>query len=184
MVAWAGILQLNILEYFGVEPDLICVAKGITNGAVPMGAVFVREQIYQAFMQGSAQAIELFHGYTYSGHPVACAAALATLEIYNQEQLFSRAATLAPVWEEALHSLRGLPYVVDIRNLGLVGAIELEPIPKKPTERAFTCFLKAYEAGILIRTTGDIIALSPPLIIDPNQIDQLISTLAQVIQQL
>jgi beta-alanine--pyruvate transaminase len=171
-------------EYFGVEPDLICVAKGITNGAVPMGAVFVREQIYQAFMQGPAQAIELFHGYTYSGHPVACAAALATLEIYDQEQLFSRAAALAPIWEEALHSLRGLPYVLDIRNLGLVGAIELEPIPEKPTARAFACFLKAYEAGILIRTTGDIIALSPPLIIDPNQIDQLISTLAQVIQQL
>lgn len=179
-------------DYFGVVPDMICLAKGLTNASVPMGAVVVREEIHQAFMTGNDRAltkpsqgeIELFHGYTYSGHPVACAAAMATLDIYEQENLFARAASLAPYWEEAVHSLKGLPSVIDIRNLGLIAGIELEPIPGKPTARAFDCFLRAYEAGILIRTTGDIIALSPPLIIDKPQIDRLISTLGEILRQL
>lgn len=171
-------------KYFGVMPDIMCVAKGITNAAVPMGAVFVREEIYQAFMTGDEETIELFHGYTYSGHPVACAAAMATLDIYDRENLFTRAASLAAYWEEAVHSLKGLPYVIDVRNLGLIAGIELEPIPGKPTARAFDCFLRAYEAGILIRTTGDIIALSPPLIIKKSQIDHLINTLGEILQKL
>ena len=171
-------------DYFGVIPDIVCLAKGLTNASIPMGAVVVREDIHQAFMAGDENAIELFHGYTYSGHPVACAAALATLDIYDREDLFARAGSLAPYWQEAVHSLKGLPYVIDIRNLGLIAGIELEPIPGKPTARAFECFLRAYEAGILIRTTGDIIALSPPLIIEKSQIDQLVSTLGDILKQL
>ncbi|MBW4652804.1 MAG: aspartate aminotransferase family protein [Kaiparowitsia implicata GSE-PSE-MK54-09C] len=169
-------------EHFGVLPDMITVAKGITNGTVPMGAVFVRQHIYDAFMQDDAPGIELFHGYTYSGHPVACAAALATLDIYEDEGLFQQAGDLATYWQEAVHSLRGLPYVIDVRNIGLVAGIELEPILDKPGARAFGAFLEAYERGVMIRTTADIIALSPPLIIERQQIDQLVGTLAQVLQ--
>jgi beta-alanine--pyruvate transaminase len=171
-------------EYFGVLPDLVTVAKGITNGTVPMGAVFARKGIYDTFMHGADSAIELFHGYTYSGHPVACAAALATLEIYRKEGLFERARSLSAYWEEAIHSLKGLPNVIDIRNLGLVGAVEFAPIPGKPGARAFDCFLRCYEQGLLVRQTGDIIALSPPLIIEKHQIDQLFEIFASVIRQL
>ncbi len=170
-------------DYFGVIPDMITVAKGITNGTIPMGAVFLRQGIYDAFVQGPDSAIELFHGYTYSGHPVACAAALATLDIYQQEGLFERVASLAGYWQEALHSLRGLPYVIDIRNLGLVGGIELESMPGQPGARAFDCFLRCYQQGLLIRVTGDIIALSPPLIIEKQQIDQMVDLLTQVLKQ-
>jgi len=170
-------------EYFGVMPDMICVAKGITNATVPMGAVFVRQGIYDAFMQGSENVIELFHGYTYSGHPLACAAALATLDIYAEEGLFDRARDLSGYWEAAMHSLKGQPHVIDIRNLGLVAGIELEPIAGKPGARAFDLFVRCYEQGLLTRTTGDIIALSPPLIIEKHQIDQIVETIALVLQQ-
>ncbi|HEY9661364.1 MAG TPA: aspartate aminotransferase family protein [Allocoleopsis sp.] len=171
-------------EYFGVKPDIITVAKGITNGTVPMGAVFVREGIYEAFMDAPDNAIELFHGYTYSGHPVACAAALGTLDVYEEEGLFDRARDLSPYWEEAVHSLRGVPHVIDTRNLGLVAGIELESIPGKPGERAFECFLRCYERGLLIRTTGDIIALSPPLILEKHHIDEMFGMLTEVLKQL
>lgn len=171
-------------DYFGVLPDMITVAKGITNGTVPMGAVFVRQEIHDAFMGGPEGAIELFHGYTYSGHPVACAAANATLDIYKEEGLFERANSLAGYWEQAVHSLKGLPWVIDIRNLGLVAGIELEPRPGKPGTRAFDCFLRCYEQGLLTRVTGDIIALSPPLIIEKPQIDQIVETIAAVLKQL
>jgi beta-alanine--pyruvate transaminase len=171
-------------DYFGVMPDMIVVAKGITNGTVPMGAVLVRPEIYDAFMGGAENAIELFHGYTYSGHPVACAASLATLDIYEQEGLFQRAHGLAGYWEDALHSLKGLPHVIDIRNLGLVAGIELAGIPGKAGDRAFDCFLRCYERGLLIRTTGDIIALSPPLIIEKQHIDEMFTLLADVIKGL
>ena len=153
-------------DYFGVIPDLLAVAKGLTNGTIPMGAVFARQGIYDAFMNAPDNAIELFHGYTYSGHPLACAAAAATLAIYREEKLFEHGRSLAGYWEDAVHSLRGLPHVIDIRNLGLVAGIELEPIPGKPGTRAFDCFLRCYEQGLLTRTTGDIIALSPPLIVN------------------
>ncbi len=161
-------------DYFGVVPDLVTTAKGITNGTIPMGAVFASRTIYDGLMAGPENAIELFHGYTYSGHPVACAAGLATMEIYEEEGLLTRAAGLAGEWEEALHSLKGLPHVIDIRNIGLVGAIELEPIAGQPTKRAFSAFLRCFEDGYLIRTTGDIIAMSPPLIISEGQIAELI----------
>ncbi|MCO8144990.1 aspartate aminotransferase family protein [Rhodovulum tesquicola] len=171
-------------DHFGVLPDMMTVAKGLTNGVIPMGAVLTTAAIHDAFMQGPEHLIELFHGYTYSGNPIASAAGLATLETYREEGLFENAARLAPYWEDALHSLKGLPHVIDIRNMGLIGAVELEPIAGEPTKRAFTAFLNAYEAGLLIRTTGDIIALSPPLMIDRSQIDELFGKLSAVLKAL
>lgn len=171
-------------HHYGVVPDLMTTAKGLTNGVIPMGAVFASGKIHDAFMQGPEHLIELFHGYTYSGNPVAAAAGIATLDTYREEGLFDRAAELAPYWEEALHSLRDARHVIDIRNEGLIGAVELEPIAGEPTKRAFSAFLKAYERGILIRTTGDIIAMSPPLIISREQIDELIGTLREVLDTL
>jgi beta-alanine--pyruvate transaminase len=171
-------------DYFGVVPDIITVAKGITNGTVPMGAVLVRQEIHDAFMQGPEQTIEFPHGYTYSGHPLACAAAIATLDTYAEDGLFEQAANLAPYWQDAVHSLRGLAPVIDIRNIGLVAGIELEPIPGQPTKRAYDCLLRCFEQGLLIRTTGDIIALSPPLILQKSHIDQMVETLAQVLRTL
>jgi len=171
-------------EHFSVLPDLITCAKGLTNGVIPMGAVLTKGKIYDAFMSGPENSIELFHGYTYSGNPMASAAALAALETYREDDLFSRAAGLAGYWEDALHSLKGLPHVIDIRNMGLIGAVELEPIEGAPTKRAFNAFLAAYEKGLLIRTTSDIIALSPPLIIEKSHIDQLITTLGDVLKAL
>ena len=169
-------------DYFGVIPDMMTVAKGLTNAAVPMGAVFVRHGIYDTVVNSTPAGIELFHGYTYSGHPLAAAAGLATLELYQTEGLFERAASLAPRWEQALHSLRGLPHVIDIRNLGLVGGIELEPRAGAPGARAFDVFVDCFNRGALIRVTGDIIALSPPLIIDERQIDELVDTLGSAIK--
>jgi beta-alanine--pyruvate transaminase len=171
-------------DFFGVTPDLITVAKGLTNGTVPAGAVFTKRQIYDTFMGGPANAIELFHGYTYSGHPLAMAAGLATLDTYQADGLFARAHELAPYWEDAVHSLKGLPNVIDLRNVGLIAGIELAPRPGQPTARAFEAFLKAYERGVLIRTTGDIIALSPPLIIEKSHIDHIFGTLGQVLKEL
>jgi beta-alanine--pyruvate transaminase len=171
-------------QHFDVVPDMITCAKGLTNGVIPMGAVLTSAEIHDAFMTGPEHMIELFHGYTYSGNPIASAAGLATLETYREEALFERCAEIAPYWEEAVHSLKGHRHVIDIRNMGLIGAIELEPIPGAPTQRAFSAFLKAYEKGVLIRTTGDIIAMSPPLIIEKAHIDQLIGTLAEVLESL
>ncbi len=170
-------------DYFGVMPDMITCAKGLTSGVVPMGAVICRKGIYDAFMDAPENTIELFHGYTYSGHPLAAAAGVATLDTYQEEGLFERAAELSPYWEEALHALKGHPHVIDLRNLGLIGAIELEPIANKPTARAFDAFLRCYEEGVLIRTTGDIIALSPPLIVEKAQIDRIFDTLSKVLKQ-
>jgi len=146
--------------------------------------VVVRQQIHDAFMQAAPDnAIEFAHGYTYSGHPLAAAALLATLDVYREENLFDRAAAMAPYFEAAAHGLKGLPYVKDVRNLGLVCGIELESVPGKPTARAFDVFLKCFhDKGVLIRTTGDIIALSPPLIIDRLQIDQLFGAIADVLK--
>ncbi|MCC5779298.1 aspartate aminotransferase family protein [Nitratireductor sp. B36] len=171
-------------DYFGVVPDIMTTAKGVTNGVIPMGAVFVKKEIHDAFMNGPEHLIEFFHGYTYSGNPIACAAGLATLDTYQEEGLLTRASELADHWADALHSLKGEPHVIDIRNIGLVGAVELEGIPGEPTKRAFSAFLKAYERGFLIRTTGDIIALSPPLIISKGQIDELIDNLRDVLRMI
>ena len=171
-------------ERFGVIPDLITCAKGLTNGVIPMGAVLTSKEVHNAFMTGPEHLIELFHGYTYSGNPIACAAGLASLETYAEEGLFERAAELEPYWEEAVHSLKGLPHVVDLRNMGLIAGIELEPMEGAPAKRAFAAFLEAYEKGVLIRTTGDIIALSPPLIVEKADIDRLFGVLADVLKSL
>ena len=168
-------------QYYDVKPDIITTAKGLTNGVIPMGAVFVTSEIHDAFMNGPEHMIEFFHGYTYSGNPIACAAALGTLDTYKEEGLLTRAADLASYWEDGIHALKDCKNVIDIRNTGLIGAIELESIPGEPTKRAFNAFLKAYEKGLLIRTTGDIIALSPPLIIEKPQIDQIFETLRDVL---
>jgi beta-alanine--pyruvate transaminase len=169
-------------DYFGVTPDIITTAKGVSNGVIPMGAVFVKKEIHDAFMNGPEHVIEFFHGYTYSGNPIACAAALGTLDTYKEEGLLTRGAELAPYFEDALHSLKGEPNVIDIRNIGLVGAIELEPIAGSPAKRAFQAFVKAFENGALIRTTGDVIALSPPLIITKGQINELIDHVRDVLR--
>ena len=172
-------------QHFGVVPDLVTVAKGITSGTVPMGAVFARRGIYETFMQGPEKSIELFHGYTYSAHPLACAAAIATLDVYQDEGLLTRAATLASHWEEAVHSLRDCPNVIDVRNIGLIGAIELAPRAGAPGTRAFDAFTRAFhEQDLLIRTTGDIIAMSPPLIVEPSQIDEIVGKLRRVLTTL
>jgi len=170
-------------EYFGVVPDLVTTAKGITNGAIPMGAVFASRKVYDGLMTGPENQIELFHGYTYSGHPVACAAGLATMEVYEEEGLLTRASELAGDWENALHSLKGLPHVVDIRNLGLVGAIELAPRDGAPGTRAYDVFVDCFNKGLLIRVTGDIIALSPPLIIERAQIETIVSIIGDALKR-
>ncbi|MCZ8546162.1 aspartate aminotransferase family protein [Mesorhizobium qingshengii] len=171
-------------DYFGVTPDIMTTAKGVSNGVIPMGAVFVKKEIHDAFMTGPEHMIEFFHGYTYSGNPIACAAALGTLDTYKEEGLLTRGEELAPYWEDALHSLKGEPNVIDIRNIGLIGAIELAPIAGQPTKRAFSAFVKAFERGALIRTTGDIIALSPPLIITKGQINELIDHVRDVLRSI
>ncbi|OON64208.1 aspartate aminotransferase family protein [Massilia sp. KIM] len=170
-------------DYFGVEPDIMTTAKGITNGAVPMGAVFTKGYIHDAFMDAPA-GIELFHGYTYSGHPLACAAALATLEVFREQRILENAKAIQPYFEDALHALRGLPHVIDLRSIGLVAGIELEPIPGKPGARAYNALKKAFADGILIRTTGDIIALSPPLILERRHVDELFGKLATLLKNL
>jgi len=170
-------------DYFDVQPDLMTTAKGLTNGAVPMGAVFSQQHIYDTFMQAPA-GIELFHGYTYSGHPLACAAALATLEVFEEQKILEHAAGMQAYWADAVHSLKGLPHVIDLRSIGLIAGIELAPIPGKPGARAFDAFRQAFAAGILIRTTGDIIALSPPLVLEKQHIDELFGKLAQVLKNL
>ncbi|HUP97754.1 MAG TPA: aspartate aminotransferase family protein [Usitatibacter sp.] len=171
-------------DLFGVEPDMITFAKGVTSGAVPMGGVVVSSDIYQAFMTGAPGAIELFHGYTYSAHPLACAAGIATLQLYDDEKLFARAAGMAPRFEEALHSLKGTRHVVDIRNVGLVGGVELSSRAGSPGARGFETYLKCFERGVLVRNTADIIALAPALIVEDAQLDQMISTLREVLGEI
>jgi beta-alanine--pyruvate transaminase len=170
-------------EYFGVKPDLMTFAKGVTSGVVPMGGVVVTNEIYDAFMQGPEPAIELFHGYTYSGHPLAAAAASAAIDLYREEALFERAAAIAPYFEQALHSLKGLPNVIDIRNLGLIGVIEVAARPGKVGARAFDAFVDCYANGVLVRPAGDTLALSPPLIVEKQHIDQMVDTLGAALKR-
>jgi beta-alanine--pyruvate transaminase len=170
-------------QTFGVTPDMMTVAKGITNGCVPMGAVIARNKIHDVFMTGPEHLIEFFHGYTYSAHPLACAAALGTLDTYAEEGLLTRAGEMAPYFAQAIHSLREEPNVIDVRNIGLVGGIELQPLPGQPTKRAFDVFLDCYDKGVMIRTTGDIIALSPPLIVEQSHIDHIVETIRQALRR-
>jgi beta-alanine--pyruvate transaminase len=169
-------------QHFGVTPDLMTVAKGITNGCVPMGAVFTTSAIHDVFMTGPEHLIEFPHGYTYSAHPLACAASLGTLDTYAEEGLLTRARTLEPVLADALHTLREAPHVIDLRNIGLVGAIELAPRAGEPGKRGFEALIQCFERGVLVRTTGDIIALSPPLIAEPAHIEQMVDTIGDVLK--
>lgn len=170
-------------DHFGVTPDLITTAKGLTNGAIPMGAVFASRHIYDGLMHGPEGAIELFHGYTYSGHPAACAAGIATLDIYAEEGLLTRAAELADDWQEAIHSLKSAKNVIDIRTLGLVAGIELSSRDGAVGARAYDVFTDCFRQGLLIRVTGDVIALSPPLIVSKEEIGKIVSILGDAINR-
>ena len=180
--AWGRLGKPFAAEYFGVMPDLITTAKGITNGTVQMGAVFMKENLYQAFMTGPENTIEMPHGYTYSAHPVACAAGIGTMEVYEEEGLLTRVGELAQYWEDAAHSLNDCPNVVDIRTIGLIAAIELAPRPGAVGARGLEAHIKAFEKGAYIRTTGDVLAFSPPLIIQKSEIDQLFGTAREVLK--
>ena len=169
-------------ERLGVTPDIITMAKGLTNAAVPMGAVAVKDEIYRGIVDNAPAGIELFHGYTYSGHPLACAAAIASIDLHRSEDLPGRARAMEATFGEAAHSLKGLPNVIDIRNLGLVAGIELAPRAGKPADRAVRVFHRCFDNGVLIRTTGDIIALSPPLIVEAPHIERIFSTLSEAIR--
>ncbi len=170
-------------DYFGVTPDFITTAKGITNGTLPMGAVFASRAVHDAMMQGPENLIELFHGYTYSGHPVACAAGLATLDIYAREGLLTRGAELGGLWADTLHGLRDAPHVIDVRTIGLVGGIELASRDGAPGARAYDVFSDCFRAGLLIRVTGDIIALSPPLIVEPDHMGRMAETIRAALER-
>ena len=171
-------------ERFAVVPDMITCAKGITNGAIPMGGVFIRQGIHDAIMDVKGPGIELFHGYTYSGHPSACAAALAALDVYEQEGLFTRVRDLEPHWQNAVHALAGAPHVRDIRSIGLMAAVDLEPMAGKPGARGFDAYLRCYAKGLAVRNAGDILAFSPPLIVSPEQINAIFNTVAEVLHEL
>ena len=168
---------------FNIKPDILTCAKAINNAAVPLGAVIARNEIHDAIVNGAPDgAVEFLHGYTYSGHPLACAAVIATQKLFAEEKLFNRARELEPFWEQALHSLKGARHIIDIRNLGLVGGIELEPKSGAAGRRAFEAHVKCFEAGVLVRFTGDIIAVSPPLIIEKEQIMHIVETIRAALQ--
>ena len=169
-------------ERVGVMPDIITMAKGLTNAAVPMGAVAVHDRIYRTIVDQAPAGIELFHGYTYSGHPLAAAAAIAAIDLHVAEDLPGRARAMEGYFEDAAHSLKGLPNVIDVRNMGLVAGIELQPRAGKPTDRAVRVFHRCFDAGVLIRTTGDIIALSPPLVAERGHLDRIFGTLGEAIR--
>jgi beta-alanine--pyruvate transaminase len=170
-------------ERFGVTPDMITCAKGLTNAAVPMGGVAVRGEIYNSVVNASPPGIDFFHGYTYSGHPLAAAAGLATLDLYAAEGLFERARSLEGLFAEAVHSLKGARHIIDIRNLGLVAGIELEPRPGAPGARAMEVFQRCFDKGLLSRVAGDILALSPPLIVEEGHIEHIVETLGEALAE-
>ena len=175
-------------DYFGVVPDMLTFAKCVTNGVIPLGGVLCRDFIYEGMMDANAQApehaIEFFHGYTYSGHPVACAAAVATLKLIKEENLFARAGEMGKLLGDAMHSaLKGLPNVISIRTLGLAGAVELSSIPGLTGKRGYDIFLDCYHQGVLVRSAGENLVFAPPYIVEPKHIDQMVSTLAASIKR-
>jgi beta-alanine--pyruvate transaminase len=186
ITGWGRLGKATASEFFNVIPDILTSAKGINSGTVPMGATFCRKGIYDAFMQGGEYGAEFVHGYTYSGHPLACAAALATQEVYKEEKLFENAEKMSKKWEDALHSLKGAPHVIDIRNIGLMGGIELDPGTRNfPTEpsRAFDVFDKMFwEHDVVCRFTGNTIAMSPPLIVTESHIDEIVTKLRKALE--
>ncbi|TQF78253.1 aspartate aminotransferase family protein [Elioraea sp. Yellowstone] len=169
-------------EYFDVIPDIMTMAKGLTNAAVPMGAVACTDAVYDTVVNGVPGGIEFFHGYTYSGHPLACAAAIAAIRIHREDDLAGRVRDLQPYWQDAVHGLRAAPGVLDIRDIGLIGGIELAPRPGRPTERAMAVFHRCFDDGLLVRVTGDIVALSPPLIVERGHVDRIVETLDRAIR--
>ena len=181
ITAFGRLGKATAAERFGVTPDIIAMAKGLTNAAVPMGAVAVQRELHDTVIDSAAPGIELFHGYTYSGHPLACAAAQATLDIYRDENLFEAATALEDYWADAIHSLKDARHVIDCRNIGLIGGIELAPRPGAAGKRAMEVFHRCFDAGLLIRVTGDIIALSPPLILQRSHIDEIAGRITQVL---
>ena len=183
ITAFGRLGEATAAHYFDIAPDIITCAKGITMPPFPMGAAVASRALYDAVMDAAGPGIEFFHGYTYSGHPLAVAAGLATLDLYRDEDLFARARSLAPYWEERAHGLRGSPHVIDIRNLGLMAGIELAPRPGAPSKRAMETFHLCFDEGVLIRVTGDIIALSPPLIVEQSQIDRIFDKIADVLKR-
>ncbi len=188
ITAWGRLGKASAAEYFGVTPDLMTNAKGLTSAHVPMGAVIARDFIYDAMMDaaggpGTEHMIELFHGYTYSAHPLAAAAGLATLEAYKDEGVFEKVAENAQYFEDALHAQRDLPGVIDIRNIGYMGAIELEPLAGAPGKRVFELMVECYERGLMVRVSGDTIAFSPPLVSERSHLDEMIGTVADVIKE-
>jgi beta-alanine--pyruvate transaminase len=171
-------------QYFGVTPDIMTMAKAITNAAVPMGAFAAKREIYDTMLANSETPIEFFHGYTTTAHPLACAAGLATLKVFEDEQLFERAAEIAPYWQDALHSLRDARHVFDIRNIGLIGGVELQPRPGAAGARAMEAFKACFDRGVLVRVTGDILAFSPPLIVEKAQIDEIVGIVRDVLKSI
>jgi beta-alanine--pyruvate transaminase len=169
-------------ERLGVVPDIMTMAKGLTNAAVPMGAVAVGDGIYEAVTEGAPGGIELFHGYTYSGHPLAAAAAIATMELHRSEDLPGRAKAVEAEWQEAAHAMRDLPHVTDVRDFGLIAGIEMEPRPGAAGQRALDVFRRCFDDGVLVRVTGDIVALSPPLIVERPHMDRIFGTLSDAIR--
>ena len=182
ITAFGRIGGATAAETLGVTPDMITMAKGLTNAAVPMGAVAVSREIHDAIVEGGPEGIELFHGYTYSGHPLAAAAGLATLDLYKSEGIWEHAASLHGYWEDAVHSLHGKRHIIDIRSMGIVAGIELQPRPGAPTKRATELFIKCFEAGLLVRATGDIIALSPPLTLEKTHIDEMVGRIGELVE--
>jgi len=183
ITGWGRLGAPFAAQYFGVTPDLLTMAKGTNNAAAPMGAVAASTRIHDSIVNGAPGGIEFFHGYTYSGHPIAAAAACATIDLYEREQLFERAARMAPVFENAIHALRGERHVIDVRNLGLVGGVELAPRDGAPGARAYDVFVRCFEKGVLTRYTGDILAFSPPLIIEEAQIEEIFATVGEVLRE-
>jgi beta-alanine--pyruvate transaminase len=183
ITAWGRLGYASAAERLGITPDLITMAKGLTSAHVPMGAVVARDFIYDAFMRGPEHVIELFHGYTYSGHPIAAVAGLATLEAYKEEGVFERVRENERYFEDALHSCRDLPHVIDVRNLGLMGAIELEPLPGQPGKRGFELMIECYERGLMTRMAMDTFEFSPPLVIDRAHIDRIFDTIQAVLRE-
>src|SRR5687768_16667544 len=185
ITGWGRLGTPFAAQHFGVEPDLVTFAKGVTSGAVPLGGVIVKDSIYEAFTAGKSPGIEFFHGYTYSGHPLACAAGIATLDTYEDEDLFDRGnSEIAGTFEDGIHSFKGLPNVVDCRNLGLIGAVELAPRPGAPNARAYEVFEKCWEKGVFVRPVGDALAFSPPLIVEKKHLEQMFGTVAEVLETL
>ena len=183
ITAWGRLGYASAAERFGITPDLLTMAKGLTSAHVPMGAVVCRDRIYEAFMTGPEHTIELFHGYTYSGHPLAAAAGLASLEAYKEEGVFERVRENERYFEDALHGCRDLPHVIDVRNLGLMGAIELAPLPGQPGKRGFELMIACYEQGLMTRIAADTFEFSPPLVIDREHIDKIFETFGRVLRE-